>query len=60
MVNATEKAHEETGRTELGRKAILAQDPHDGPEHLERTPAPRFHARDGKPHRGMEEAYGGW
>ncbi len=57
MVRAIEKAHEKTGRPVLGRKAILAQDPHDRPEHFERTPAPRFHACDGKVRRAMEEAY---
>ncbi len=39
MVKAVEKEHEETGKPVLGRQAILAQDPHDRPEHFERTPA---------------------
>ncbi len=57
MVKAVEEAHEATGKPVLGRKAILAQDPHDRPERFKRTPAPRFHARDAGVRRAMEEAY---
>ena len=58
IVRAIEEEHEATGKPVLGRKAIFAQDPHDRPEHFERTPAPRFHAIDGRVRRALEEAYG--
>ncbi len=57
MVRAIEEAHEATGRSVLGRRAILAQHPHDRPEVFERSSAPRFHAIDARMRRTLEEAY---
>ncbi len=57
IVRDIEDEHEATGKPVLGREALLAQDPHDRPEHFERRPAPRFHAADRQKRKALEEAY---
>ncbi len=57
LVREIETEHERTGRPVLGRRAILAQDPHDCPEDFESTPAPRFHATSRSVRRALEDGY---
>ena len=44
-------------RTPLGAKRIEAVHPHTRPEHLDRSPAPRFHARSKELRQAMREAF---
>jgi REP element-mobilizing transposase RayT len=46
-----------SGRSPLGVRRILAQDPHDRPGHLQRSPAPRFHAQAWRVRKSLEFAY---
>ncbi len=57
MVKQIELEHEATGKPVLGRRAILAQHPHDRPESFERSPAPRFHAIEPAVRQALEEGY---
>lgn len=45
------------GRKPLGARAVLAQHPHDRPEHSNRSPAPLCHASDKQTWLGMRTAY---
>jgi REP element-mobilizing transposase RayT len=45
------------GRAPLGRRRILAQDPHAAPTQCQRSPAPRFHATSRAVRRSLELAY---
>ncbi len=45
------------GRKPLGARAVLAQHPHDRPEHSNRSPAPLCHASDKQTWLGMRSAY---
>ncbi len=57
IVRTIEKAHDERKVKILGKRAILAQDPHVKPSHLNRSPAPRFHAAQPEVRRALEWAY---
>ena len=46
-----------TGTECLGAEAVMATDPHHRPEHLDRSPAPQFHARRKEVWKAMWEAY---
>ncbi len=50
-------AMERTGRKPLGAEAILRQDPTTRPEHLKKSPAPRFHAFTKKIRQDLYQAY---
>lgn len=41
----------------LGRKAVLAQDPHDSPRHSKKNPKPWCHAKDKKNRQAFKQAY---
>ena len=45
----------ESGKSPMGRKAILRADPHEKPAEFERSPAPAFHASDPKDYRELRE-----
>ena len=45
------------GRSPMGRRRILAQDPHDRPRRFVPTPAPRFHAYGAAARKALELAY---
>ena len=51
------KASEVSGRSPLGVRRILAQDPHGRPQGMQRSPAPRFHAQAWRVRKGLELAY---
>jgi putative transposase len=46
-----------TGNPALGRAAVLAQDPHDHPEHPKKSPAPLIHAASKAVRLEFREAY---
>jgi REP element-mobilizing transposase RayT len=54
---ATRRLLEEQGRSALGPRRILSQDPHMHPERPDRAPAPRFHAATAGMRRALEIAY---
>lgn len=54
---ATRRRFRQTGISAFGRRRILRQDPHSGPERISRSPAPRFHADEWSVRRGLELAY---
>lgn len=45
------------GRTPMGVKRLQEVHPHSRPEQLERTPAPRFHAKSKAAHQALREAF---
>ena len=53
----TRERLEREGRSPLGVKRILAQDPHARPMRLSRSPAPRFHTASGTVRRRLEIAF---
>ncbi|MDX1500913.1 MAG: transposase [Thermoanaerobaculia bacterium] len=54
---ATRRRIRKTGRNPLGIRRILRQHPHDKPERVNRSPAPRFHADRWAVRKGLELAY---
>ncbi len=57
IVREARKAQKSSGRAPLGVRRILNQDPHDRPERLQRSPAPRFHAQAWRVRKSLELAY---
>lgn len=53
----TRRRIRKTGRSPLGVRRILRQDPHAAPERVKRSPAPRFHAHRPAVRKGLELAY---
>jgi REP element-mobilizing transposase RayT len=51
------EARKASGRAPLGVRRILRQNPHNKPGHIERSPAPRFHAHAWRVRKGLELAY---
>lgn len=51
------EARKASGRPPLGVRRILRQDPHARPNRSQRSPAPRFHAKDWQVRKGLELAY---
>ena len=47
----------EQGRSPMGRRRILRQNPHDKPESSSRSPAPRFHAATAAVRKSLELAF---
>jgi hypothetical protein len=54
---AAEVENKERNRTPMTVDEILAQDPHGGPTHLDRSPAPFVHAADRATARQFRQAY---
>jgi hypothetical protein len=48
----------QTGRSPLGPRRVCRQNPHATPEHVSRSPAPRFHAHDPSVRERLAEAIG--
>lgn len=46
-----------SGRSPMGIRHVLRQDPHDRPGRMHRSPAPRFHAETWRVRKGLELAY---
>ena len=53
----TRQRFREQGRSPMGRKRILRQNPHDKPMNSSRSPAPRFHAATAAVRKGLELAF---
>ena len=51
------RSRKASGRTPLGVRRILSQNPHDRPERMHRSPAPRFHAEAWRVRKSLELAY---
>ena len=51
------RARAVSGRVPLGVRRILNQDPHERPERMRRSPAPRFHAQAWRVRKSLELAY---
>jgi REP element-mobilizing transposase RayT len=57
ITRQTRQRLDDEGRTPVGVRRILRQDPHSKALGLERSPAPRFHASTGEIRRALEAAY---
>ena len=51
------RARETSGRSPMGVRRILRQNPHDRPEQSHRSPAPRFHAQAWRVRKSLELGY---
>jgi len=53
----TRERHEKNGTRPLGAEAVLAQDPHDRPQHSKHSPAPLCHAASEAVRKTYRQAY---